>query len=189
MQRYSRIRPESQYQPPPPNSSTSSADGYESFENTNNKKKRKIPLSGGLGVAPDVVGAGVPTQAVNVPYSESVRANSTALGMSGPGRDRGRRIVRSPNERRPLANTSNNIVPYTNGKTNDAEVICTLVLERRRSSQILTNNRTSTRGRPHRHCNGQYTRPKWICTFTRTGERKSTGTSEAGQGRITELHL
>lgn len=30
--------------PPPTISTTSSADGYESFENTNNKKKRKIPI-------------------------------------------------------------------------------------------------------------------------------------------------
>ncbi|KAI4738805.1 hypothetical protein E4T50_10730 [Aureobasidium sp. EXF-12298] len=33
--------------PPAPASIASSADGYESFENTSNKKKRKIPLSGG----------------------------------------------------------------------------------------------------------------------------------------------
>lgn len=32
----------------PAASASSSADGYESFENTNNKKKRKIPLSGPL---------------------------------------------------------------------------------------------------------------------------------------------
>lgn len=35
-----------QANPQPPPSTTSSADGYESFENTNNKKKRKIPSAG-----------------------------------------------------------------------------------------------------------------------------------------------
>jgi hypothetical protein len=35
--------------PAPPGSTASSADGYESFENTNNKKKRKIPQSNASG--------------------------------------------------------------------------------------------------------------------------------------------
>jgi hypothetical protein len=35
--------------PQPPDSANSSVDGYESFENTSNKKKRKIPQSNGVG--------------------------------------------------------------------------------------------------------------------------------------------
>ena len=35
--------------PPPAISSADSVDGYDSFENTNNKKKRKIPTSGSVG--------------------------------------------------------------------------------------------------------------------------------------------
>lgn len=113
---YNRGRMTGQYGPPPPNSSTSSADSYESFENTNNKKKRKIPISGGAG-APLPADAGLRevTQAVNVPYPES-RSGSGA-GLSGPGRGRySRSHGRLSGERRPLASTTSNVHAYAQGE-------------------------------------------------------------------------
>ncbi|KAK3112485.1 hypothetical protein LTR53_011224, partial [Teratosphaeriaceae sp. CCFEE 6253] len=55
--------------PPPPTtaSTTSSADGYESFENTSNKKKRKIPLSG----------------ASSTLHPSSLSAEMASMGISG----------------------------------------------------------------------------------------------------------
>ncbi|KAI9163308.1 hypothetical protein HJFPF1_04914 [Paramyrothecium foliicola] len=44
--RLSRLEQSRNTDPPPPPSATSSVDGYDSFENTNNKKKRKIPSAG-----------------------------------------------------------------------------------------------------------------------------------------------
>ena len=110
--------------PPPPGSTASSADGYESFENTSNKKKRKIPLSsassmhqsqlsaemasmgisGGLDGADD--GGGVAVQ------SYAPAANGNGTGISGAGRGRyGRQSGRGEyGVRRPLATSNPNAV-------------------------------------------------------------------------------
>lgn len=94
-------------QPPP--STTSSADGYDSFENTNNKKKRKIPTAGetilnGTHVLNDSSALGMPsppttgdegpgdlTGAVPSPYYQSGGSPNTQ-GISGPGRGRYGRV-------------------------------------------------------------------------------------------------
>lgn len=102
--------------PQPPPSTTSSADGYESFENTNNKKKRKIPTAGdstlsGAHSLADLNSMGV--SAASSPSNDhgdlagsaspsyygggSFAANSQ--GISGPGRGR---FGRSRNGRSPL---------------------------------------------------------------------------------------
>ena len=105
--------------PPPPGSAASSADGYESFENTSNKKKRKIPLSGtatnqnqlsaemasmgisgGLDGASDEVNGAVPVQQEYTPSP-----TSTGKGISGAGRGRYGR----GEARRPLANSNINL--------------------------------------------------------------------------------
>lgn len=82
----------------PSHSAASSADGYESFENTNNKKKRKIPTSGtsAAGVPVDIVGSnGQP----NHTY-----AGNLALATSNAARGRNvKSAVRAPRERQPLA--------------------------------------------------------------------------------------
>lgn len=114
--------------PPPPGSTASSADGYESFENTSNKKKRKIPLSsassmhqsqlsaemasmgissaggGGDGTADD--GGGVAVQAA------APAGNGSGTGISGAGRGRyGRQSGRGEyGARRPLASSNVNTV-------------------------------------------------------------------------------
>lgn len=95
-------------QPPP--STTSSADGYDSFENTNNKKKRKIPTAGeailnGTHVLNDSSALGMPsppttgdegpgdlTAAVPSPYYQSAGPSANAQGISGPGRGRYGRV-------------------------------------------------------------------------------------------------
>lgn len=48
----SRSDQSSHTNPQPPPSTTSSVDGYDSFENTNNKKKRKIPSAGDPSLSP-----------------------------------------------------------------------------------------------------------------------------------------
>ena len=53
--------------PPPPGSTASSGDGYESFENTSNKKKRKIPLS----------------SASSTLHQSSLSAEMASMGISG----------------------------------------------------------------------------------------------------------
>ncbi|OLN96346.1 hypothetical protein CCHL11_00595 [Colletotrichum chlorophyti] len=101
--------------PQPPPSTTSSADGYESFENTNNKKKRKIPtagdsaLSGGHSLA-DLASIGVTTVTspnehgdlagpVSPSYYGAGNFVANNQGISGPGRGR---FGRSRNGRSPL---------------------------------------------------------------------------------------
>ncbi len=95
-------------QPPP--STTSSADGYDSFENTNNKKKRKIPTAGetilnGTHILNDSSALGMPsppttgdegpgdlTGAVPSPYYQSGGPSANTQGISGPGRGRYGRV-------------------------------------------------------------------------------------------------
>lgn len=110
------------HSPQPPPSATSSADGYESFENTNNKKKRKIPtagemtgghglgdhglndahsLPGGLAVIPDRSGEN--GSSTSVPYYGSGSFVSTGQNVSGPGRGR---FGRTRNGRSPLQTLS-----------------------------------------------------------------------------------
>ena len=102
-------------QPPP--SATSSVDGYDSFENTNNKKKRKIPTAGesilnGTHVLNDSSALGMPsppttgdegpgdsTSTVPTPYYQSGGASVSTQGISGPGRGR---YGRTRNGRSPL---------------------------------------------------------------------------------------
>ncbi|KAH0558827.1 hypothetical protein GP486_004533 [Trichoglossum hirsutum] len=97
--------------PQGPNSTTSSADGYESFENTNNKKKRKIPTPGNasghqshlsadlanLGISsPNDVGRSSHDDLDNGGGGQHFGSSSTATsstsgnGMSGSGYGRGR---------------------------------------------------------------------------------------------------
>lgn len=102
--------------PQPPPSTTSSADGYESFENTNNKKKRKIPTAGDSTLsgahslveinAMAISAATTPSNehgdmGVSGPSSYYGNSNFVAnnQGISGPGRGR---FGRSRNGRSPL---------------------------------------------------------------------------------------
>ena len=112
--------------PPIPQSAASSGDsvdGYDSFENTNNKKKRKIPTSGSLGnhqssLSADMAQMGITsTRDMDVGQSESdsgvghyygsgnsaAPAASAGTGISGAGRGRyGRGGTRYHNGRSPL---------------------------------------------------------------------------------------
>lgn len=109
-------------------SSNESIDGYDSFENTNNKKKRKIPTSGNLGshhssLSADMANMGISqghdleappfTQDTGVGQSASSNASSNVVGtgISGAGRGRyGRSGRRDVSGRSPLgvsANASN----------------------------------------------------------------------------------
>ncbi len=112
--------------PPIPQSTASSGDsvdGYDSFENTNNKKKRKIPTSGSLGshqtsLSADMAQMGISsTRDIDVVQSEldsgvgqyygtgnsAVPAVSSGTGISGAGRGRyGRAGTRYHSGRSPL---------------------------------------------------------------------------------------
>lgn len=116
--------------PDPPASTTSSADGYDSFENTNNKKKRKIPtpgdaISNGILQANDMASLTVSNPTTDEPPVReepssgpgqyySPPASNLVQGLSGPGRGRYGR-VRSG--RSPLRNLSDNPTNWANGRT------------------------------------------------------------------------
>ncbi|KAK2048669.1 hypothetical protein LZ31DRAFT_29894 [Colletotrichum somersetense] len=119
LNRTSAMPPKPEYSrpnPQPPPSTTSSADGYESFENTNNKKKRKIPTAGdpvlsGVQSLSEINSIGVSTTTspsndngdlAGSTLSSYYGAGSFAAnnqGISGPGRGR---FGRSRNGRSPL---------------------------------------------------------------------------------------
>ncbi|KAL8813630.1 MAG: hypothetical protein Q9200_000112 [Gallowayella weberi] len=109
-------------------SSQDSIDGYDSFENTNNKKKRKIPTSGGLGghhssLSSEMAHMGISPNrdydsspsdmdgGVGHYYgtgSSAVPTTSSGTGISGAGRGRyGRAAPRAPSGRSPLAVSTN----------------------------------------------------------------------------------
>lgn len=114
----SEHQPRPVFGPPPPPSATSSVDGYESFENTSNKKKRKIPsaadsaLNFGHGLVADVDAQSLDSPGLsadelideryyhNTPgYYVASSLGSSAQGMSGSGRGR---LGRVRNGRSPL---------------------------------------------------------------------------------------
>ncbi|CAL8578217.1 hypothetical protein XPA_004012 [Xanthoria parietina] len=109
-------------------SSQDSIDGYDSFENTNNKKKRKIPTSGGLGghhssLSTEMAHMGISSSrdldssqqevdgGIGHYYgtgSSAVPASSSGTGISGAGRGRyGRTAPRVPSGRSPLGISTN----------------------------------------------------------------------------------
>ena len=104
-----------------PTSATSSVDGYDSFENTNNKKKRKIPTPGdssvnGLHLSGDMASMGITSsddidEAVNsMPgaYPSSI-SSSSPHGVSGPGRGRYGRIRNGRSPLRTLSDATSNL--------------------------------------------------------------------------------
>lgn len=105
--------------PQPPASTASSADGYDSFENTNNKKKRKIPTPGdttlnGVHLPGDITGigiTGVEDSIEDVSSSVGAYHNSGGMvgqGISGPGRGRYGRIRNGRSPLRTLSDASSN---------------------------------------------------------------------------------
>ncbi|EKG15059.1 hypothetical protein MPH_07742 [Macrophomina phaseolina MS6] len=118
---------------PLPPGSASSADGYESFENTNNKKKRKIPVSGSAGhhgnLTAEMASMGISTHSGDGAHdgennvgqyygsgSSAMPAPGSGTGISGAGRGRyGRSAARSSNERRPLGASTSSLNAYANG--------------------------------------------------------------------------
>jgi len=114
--------------PDPPASTTSSADGYDSFENTNNKKKRKIPTPGDaglngmhlsndlamLGISPAVEDSLSRDDAGNISQYYVNGAAVSDKGISGPGRGRYGRVR---NGRSPLRTLSDASTYGTNGRT------------------------------------------------------------------------
>lgn len=113
--------------PKAPASTTSSADGYDSFENSNNKKKRKIPTPGDVGLngvhlSTDLAGMGLSPpsdeilsreEATQAQYYSSGGSTASALGLSGPGRGRYGRVRSGRSPLRTLSDVSNN---WTNGR-------------------------------------------------------------------------
>jgi hypothetical protein len=114
---------------PKPGSTASSADGYESFENTNNKKKRKIPNMGSNGahhasLSADLASMGIAHaheagasdegdgpgryygSAPSTPQHNGT-TTSAGTGISGAGRGRFGRSGSGRSERRVLGNSTN----------------------------------------------------------------------------------
>ncbi|EAW12742.1 uncharacterized protein ACLA_011690 [Aspergillus clavatus NRRL 1] len=102
-------------------SSSAGPDGYDAFENTNNKKKRKIPTPGSLGghhstLSPEFSNMGLANSAqassnapselgnVGTYYGTGSPASPILNGISGPGRGRlGRHPSRSGASRNPVS--------------------------------------------------------------------------------------
>jgi hypothetical protein len=125
--------------PPAPESNASSADGYESFENNNNKKKRKIPQSNGLSshghhstLSSDMAGMGLSSREgdlaslpdENGPTVGSYYGSGSAVmpsagsgtGISGAGRGRYGRSGRGSLDRRPLGASTNGLNATASGR-------------------------------------------------------------------------
>jgi len=109
--------------PQPPGSTASSADGYDSFENTNNKKKRKIPTPGdsivnGVHLSNDLAGMGIsgPDDLTEETGNGAGSYHSTGIGqgISGPGRGRYGRVRNGRSPLRTLSDASSN---WGNGRT------------------------------------------------------------------------
>lgn len=119
-------KPDSKHpNPQPPASATSSADGYDSFENTNNKKKRKIPTPGdsnlnGIHHSGELVGTGISGVDDTAEDTGSglgtyhTSGSIASKGISGPGRGRYGRIRNGRSPLRTLSDSSGN---WGNGRT------------------------------------------------------------------------
>ncbi|KAI1504923.1 hypothetical protein F5X99DRAFT_331319 [Biscogniauxia marginata] len=112
--------------PQAPPSTASSADGYDSFENTNNKKKRKIPTAGetilnrahvlnnpnvfGVPSPPTTgdEGPGDASGAISTPYYQSGGPTTNGQGISGPGRGRYGRVRNGRSPLRALSDPNSN---------------------------------------------------------------------------------
>ncbi|KAI1825881.1 hypothetical protein F4861DRAFT_500195 [Xylaria intraflava] len=114
-----------QPKPQPPPSTASSADGYDSFENTNNKKKRKIPIAGetilnGTHVLNEPAAFGIPSPPgtgdddssdhvpISTPYYQSGGPVGNGQGISGPGRGRYGRVRNGRSPLRALSDSNAN---------------------------------------------------------------------------------
>lgn len=105
--------------PHPPGSAASSVDGYDSFENTNNKKKRKIPTPGdsnlnGVHLSSDIAGAVGPEDLGEDVGAGAYQSVGSGQGISGPGRGRYGRVRSGRSPLRTLSDTSSN---WGNGRT------------------------------------------------------------------------
>lgn len=117
-------KPDPKYQnPQPPTSAASSVDGYDSFENTNNKKKRKIPTPGdssltGVHLSSDLAGMGISgPEDLNEDIGSGVssyHSPGVGQGISGPGRGRYGRVR---NGRSPLGTLSDATSNWGNGRS------------------------------------------------------------------------
>jgi hypothetical protein len=115
-------KPDSKHpNPQPPGSTASSADGYDSFENTNNKKKRKIPTPGdsnlnGAHLSGETTGISISSgedlvEEVGSNVGVGAYHNSNGVvgqGISGPGRGRYGRIRNGRSPLRTLSDASSN---------------------------------------------------------------------------------
>lgn len=104
---------------------SSGPDGYDAFENTNNKKKRKIPTPGNMGshhsaLSPEFASMGLASSVPSPPpasdgmstgtyYGNGNPASPLSSGISGSGRGRlGRSTTRSNTGRGPLSANAQN---------------------------------------------------------------------------------
>jgi hypothetical protein len=117
-------KPDPKHQNPQlPTSTASSVDGYDSFENTNNKKKRKIPTPGdssltGVHLSSDLAGIGLSSpDDLNEEVSNGIGSHHSpgvGQGISGPGRGRYGRVR---NGRSPLGTLSDATSNWGNGRS------------------------------------------------------------------------
>lgn len=118
-------------------SSVESVDGYDSFENTNNKKKRKIPTSGALGTHQSSLSAEMANMGISSARdmdpslaeldagvgqyhgtgTSAIPATPSGIGISGAGRGRYGRTARNVNGRSPLGVSINSSNAWQSGRS------------------------------------------------------------------------
>lgn len=97
--------------PSTPGSIASSTDGYESFENTSNKKKRKIPLSGGphpSSLSAELANMGISSDKHDSAHSRD--SSSPGAGLSGAGRGRYGKLKGRAGERWPSGGAASSAI-------------------------------------------------------------------------------
>jgi len=103
-----------------PQKSSAGPDGYDAFENTNNKKKRKIPTPGNMNghhsaLSPEFASMGLANSnppasdgSTGMYYGSGNPASPLGSGISGSGRGRLGRSTRSNSGRNPLSANAQN---------------------------------------------------------------------------------
>jgi hypothetical protein len=195
-------KPDSKHpNPQPPASTASSADGYDSFENTNNKKKRKIPTPSdsnlnGVHLSKDMAGMGISgpddlVEDVGNGVGSYHISGGAVQGISGPGRGR---YGRSRNGRSPLRTLSDTSSNWGNGRTTKQRQPQWPSTSKFSSTcSLYTSNRTLLRRdyrnnfRINRDCKRREN-PNY--TFTRTRKRQySTRSVKEIKPRLYPIHV
>lgn len=201
--------------PPPPGSTASSGDGYESFENTSNKKKRKIPLSSASSMHQSQLSAEMANMGISNSHAEvdedvvnGIQHNQqqhydphaappiagSGTGISGAGRGRyGRQEGR--NTRRPLGSSTLNAINGYNSRSSPRSSDARngegkfRLIDIHFFERLRTADVTSKTHRPRHRKHGRDHLPSHQnCSRTRPVDTSSQGSRERELASISHQH-